>query len=1073
MTKYTKYSHLEHILARPDTYVGTVESDVSTQWVAHIEDDRLRMVEKRTTHVAALLKIFDEILVNAIDHSVDPNNKVDKISVIVNENEISIMNTCKGIPIQKQTGTDTWIPEMIFGELLTSSNYDDSEERITGGRNGYGAKLTNVFSSCFELDTANCEMKKRYVQTWTNNMTTKSAPKITKYSKTNGYTKITFKPDLEKFKLNSLKDDNIISMFEKRTYDTCACTPENVKVMYNDKVLQYKSFEKYIDLYIGLKKDTNRVFIKTSRWEVCIAPSTNGFKQVSFVNGINTSNGGSHVEYIVSNLVKKLIEYLTTKHKNIKVKPQHVKENVFVFVKSTLVNPTFSSQTKTECTSRYNTFGSRFDFDEDAMKKIVKLEFIQEIIALAKHNEMRELKKSDGKKTNTVRGIPKLEDANKAGTSQSSKCTLILTEGDSAKTFAISGLSVVGRDYYGVFPLKGKLLNVRDASAKQLMNNEEINNIKKIVGLQNDKTYSNLSELRYGKVMILTDADVDGSHIKGLFMNFIHYFWPSLMKYNGFITSLRTPIIKTSRGSTVHCFYNEYDYQKWKNSQGNLNAWKIKYYKGLGTSTANEAKSYFTNIDQNMIQYNHMKDDSIHLAFKKNMADDRKEWIKIGTMDKPTLDHTNNVITTCDFINKDMRWFSIADNERSIPSMIDGFKPSQRKVLYACRKRSSNDEIKVSQLSGLVSTETAYHHGEQSLMGTIVNMSQDFLGSNNINLLEPIGQFGTRLMGGKDSASPRYIFTKLSKNVTKLFHSDDDQILSYVEDDGLSVEPLYFVPVLPMILVNGAEGIGTGYSTSIPCFNPEDIKHNIVNHLNGKDLQPMKPWYKNFKGTITQENNYKFITKGIWNVQGDLLTIKELPVGKWTTDYKEFLESLLDANKIKKFENHSTEVDVNFKIKLLPTNTMDIEKDFKLTTSISTSNMHAFNQKGIITKYEKPTDIIKEFVNIRLKYYQLRKTHLLNTWTKNVNDLETKIKFMKLVMNDDIVVFRRNRENIKYQLLQHKFKEEIHDLLLNIKLHAFTEEKILELETKIKELYNQINVLQCTHINDIWKLDMK
>ena len=482
---------------------------------------------------------------------------------------------------------------------------------------------------------------------------------------------------------------------------------------------------------------------------------------------------------------------------------------------STIVNPSFSSQTKEECTTRYKDFGSRFEVSDEFIKKISKLEIIDEIIALAKHKENRELNKTDGKKKSIIKGIPKLEDANKAGTQQSSKCTLILTEGDSAKTFAISGLSVVGREYYGVFPLKGKLLNVRIVT-KQLLANEEINSIKQIIGLQQDRDYKNTDEPRYGRIMILTDADVDGSHIKGLFINFIHHFWPSLLIANKtFLTAMRTPILKVRKNSISKDFYTKQAYDLWIKGirKDEIKNWNVKYYKGLGTSTALEAKEYFKNMEYNTVSYvgDANNDSSIELAFKKTMSDARKNWIKIGSENKQFILDEKKVTFT-DFINKDLIWFSIADNIRSIPNVIDGLKPSQRKVLYACKKRK-NTEIKVSQISGYISNETSYHHGEQSLMSTIINMAQNYIGSNNINLLEPIGQFGTRLMGGKDSASPRYIFTKLTPIAYKIFEDNDNSLLAYKEDDGTYIEPAYYVPVIPFILVNGADGIGTGYST--------------------------------------------------------------------------------------------------------------------------------------------------------------------------------------------------------------------------------------------------------------------
>lgn len=1069
MSQYKKYTPLQHVLARPDTYVGSLNPDVSKQWV--FSDDNMKM--KQTSFVGGLFKIFDEILVNALDQTqVDAD--VDKITVDVDVSagSVCLSNTGKGIPIEQHPEYKVWIPELIFGELLTSSNYDDTQERTTGGRNGYGAKLTNIFSKRFIVETIH--NNQRYVQEWTDNMSTKTTPKITKVAK-KGLTKITFYPDFARFGMTSFEDEDIVSLFERRTYDAAACSPPNVKVFYNGKNLGIKTFEKYVDCYIGTKKEATRVFeiSEDGRWEIALAQSDGGFQQVSFVNGIHTSLGGAHVEYISSQLVKRITDHILSKHKELKLKPQHIKDHLFLFVRSTLTNPSFSSQTKTECTSRWKDFGTSYRVSEEFIKKVLKLPFIQDIIALVKHKEQRELNKTDGRKQSVIKGVPKLEDANKAGTAQSDKCTLILTEGDSAKTFAISGLSVIGRDYYGVFPLKGKLLNVRDASAKQLMNNEEIVNIKQILGLQNNKDYTNTRDLRYGHVMILTDADVDGSHIKGLFINFIHAFWPSLLEnVPNFLTSMRTPILKCIKGNQSRAFYTKQDYDHWKTTTRDSGSWKVKYYKGLGTSSATEAREYFRDLETNKVNYFFDKDQSadIDLAFKKTMTHERKQWIGSA---RTVLDTKASTVSVTDFIHKDLIWFSVSDNVRSIPSMVDGLKPSQRKVLYACRKRTSNSEIKVSQLSGFVSTETVYHHGEQSLMGTIVNMAQDYVGSNNIQLLLPKGQFGTRLMGGKDAASPRYIFTQLSAEADKLFHKDDDPLLTYLEDDGTPIEPAYFVPTLPMVLVNGAMGIGTGYSTHVPCYNPVDIQANVTRLLNGKEQVPMTPWYRGFKGTITEEATGKYITRGMYSsINDDIIEITELPVGTWTNDYKEYIDGLLVNNEIKGYENHSTETDVRFVIKLINPIREGLEKKFKLTSTVNTTNMHLFDANGKIQLYESPEAIVADFVKLRIKYYITRKEHLLKTWNTSLSELSEKHRFIQLVMDDKVMVFRKARHEITEQLRAHGFNTRLDETLLGIKISAFTTESLYTLGARITEFHRMIRELTDKTPGQMWSIDL-
>lgn len=1073
--RYQKFTQLEHILARPDTYVGSLTKDTDTMWV--LNSSKTGMEQRTVTHVPGLFKIYDEILVNAIDQS-STDQTVDSIKVVVDQADgsVTISNTGTGIPVETHSKENMPIPELIFGELLTSSNYDDTVKRTVGGRNGYGAKLANAFSKLFQIEIIDVESQQKLTMSWINNMKEKTKPKVTKKTCTKGLVKITFVPDLERFGMTHI-DDDTFALFEKRAYDACACTPDHVGVYFNGKKLAYKNFEKYVDLYIGNKKETSRIYESSYRWDVAVCHSNDGYKQVSFVNGINTSTGGTHVEHVTRKLVNTVIQKVTSKNPNSAIKATFVKEHLFVFVKATLENPSFSSQTKTECTLKTQSFGSSFECSEDFQKKLLKIGVMDDALALAKHKEMRELSKTDGKKRTTVKGIPKLDDANWAGTSKSAQCTLILTEGDSAKTFAVSGLSVVGRDKYGIFPLRGKLLNVREATPKQLLDNAEINALKQIMGLQQGKVYTNRSELRYGSIQILTDADVDGSHIKGLIINVFHCFWPSLLQFDDFVQAMVTPVIKVSKRNEEHSFYTLSDYNLWKESVPcNGSSYTTKYYKGLGTSTSAEAKEYFRNMATSTVRYIDDGDttNNIELAFKKDNADMRKKWILDGIKNASTIEYSGNnqAITYSDFVNKDLIQFSIADVERSIPSAIDGFKTSQRKVVFACRKRK-NTEIKVSQLAGYASTESAYHHGEQSLMSTIVGLAQDFVGSNNENILVPKGQFGTRLMGGKDAASPRYIFTMLSQVCQEIIRSEDDPLLKYLDDDGMPVEPEYYVPTIPLVLVNGAEGIGTGYSCSVPCYNPKDIKDNITRCLNNEEMVDMCPWYKGFVGTIEKADG-GFKSEGCYTLKGGTMEITELPVGRWTQDYKEFLDTLLDT-KVSSYENHSTEDKVRFVLKLEPKcakmGRSDILKTFKLTTGISTRNMHLFDSNGHIKKYGSPLEIIEEFVSTRMEFYRRRKEHIVTNLQKTLQILENKVRFIKMVTNDELVIFKKKKDVIISELRYLQFHEDGRngfDYLLNMKLYNLTHEDIVTLEKQHAAANAALATIRKTSTRAMW-----
>ena len=1127
--QYQKVTQYEHILKRPDSYIGSIEFQKERLWVYNSETEKLEFREVK--YVPGLFKIFDEILVNAADnYQNDKSMKYIKVTIDRDKNTIKIKNGGRGIPIEIHKKYNMYVPQLIFGNLLTSSNYNDDVKKVTGGRNGYGAKLTNIYSKTFIVETAYSEKGKKYYQKFYNNMLKFDEPKIEDYSK-DDYTCITFEPDLSRFGMTEL-DDDIVALFEKRVFDMAGITPKSVSVYLNNKKLNVKNFEDYIHMYLDASKEEDEMdppIVYESpheRWEVGMSLSESQFQQVSFVNAISTTKGGKHVDYCVEKIIKVIMEKIAKKDKNLNIKPQHIKQHLWIFVNCLIENPVFSSQTKETLTSKKEDFGSEFEFSDTFLKNVIKTNIVERCLRYAKtREEEKNLRKlnSGTKKTARLIGIEKLDDANWAGTKNSSKCTLILTEGDSAKSLAMAGIEVVGRDAFGCFPLRGKLLNVRECSTHKILKNQEIQYLMKILGIKIGETYTDVKNLRYGSILIMTDQDVDGSHIKGLIINFIHTFWPSLIKLNGFMRQFITPILKASKGKEVKSFYTIPEYEKWvKSMKNNVKGWKIKYYKGLGTSSNKEAQEYFANIQRHRIdfEYKDEKDDeSIDMAFNKKKAEERKNWLMNFDPNTPPLNLDVSKISYNKFINRELILFSMYDNQRSIPSVCDGLKPSERKILYGCFKKNLREEIKVAQLVGYISEHTAYKHGEQSLAGTIVAMAQNFVGSNNINLLMPNGQFGTRNKGGKDCASSRYIFTELNKVTRHLFNQNDSPLMDYIFEEGQKIEPKWYLPIIPMILVNGCEGIGTGWRSQLPCFNPHEIIKSLKSKLKGKGFTSLQPWYKGYQGEIIENKDNKghYIVTGQyhWDEENPKkVIITEIPIKKWTEDYKYFLQELMgieiisrnnEENNKKKGkgngrkksqdksnneeeekqkkkkkeiivedirENH-TYNRVCFEVTLLDEYAKKFKQDdelfkktFNLTSTINIKNMVLFSPEGKLKKYNSIEEILQTFYDLRLNYYVLRKEYMISLLKKEVATLSNKARFIKMVIEDEIVIKRKKRAVLVNELYELKFDTQT---MLNEKKQKTKEEIHREMElqnnTNIED-ENSINVNDGNNISD-------
>ena len=886
--QYIKKDPIEHIMLRPDMYIGSITLKKTEEYIAEKVDDTYKIYKKEIRVSPAIVRVFIEAISNAIDNverSKKANIKCTKIKVNFDKESglTTIWNDGDIIPIEMNEENKCYNHSLIFGQLLTGSNYDDEEDRTISGKNGLGIKTLNVFSSQFNVEGLDPDNGKILRQSWTNNMRTTGGPVVKSTKLKKGYTQVSWIPDFNLFKLDKYTDD-ILSLYTRYVIDAAMLT--KVKVYINEELIPIDNLQKYSTMYSNATDES--LYIKTETSEVVLRTSDDGFQDISFVNGISTKLGGCHVDAWSETIFRPIVDKFNAvgKSKSSQTKPKininDVKQFFRLFVNSTVIRPEFDGQSKNKLESPT----IQTEIKKQHITSILKWSIISKIQDLIRSKEFSVLKKTEIKKKKTVK-VEGLDHANNAGTKYSKDCTLIICEGLSAKTYAVAGIQKgvyekSGRDWFGIYPLTGKLMNVRNFTPTSIANNKVITNLIQAIGLKYDTDYlidANYNSLNYGKVMVMTDADVDGFHIEGLLLNFFHYLFPTLLKRDKpFLVSMKTPIVRVFNSNGDLLFYDEKNFQRWFSQQNKRI--KTKYYKGLGTTRPEDVPDTF---GLKMVEY--INDDNIDInmnkVFNKKESDTRKEWLADYNEENSfSLDEKAEIsqMELSSFINEELIKFSIADCARSIPNFIDGLKESQRKILYSVKKRNlkySGQSLKVAQLSGYTAEHSNYHHGEQNLYDTIVGMANEFPGTNNIPLLYRDGMFGTRLAGGQDAASARYIYTKMEYLTEYIFREEDEPLLKQVNDDGDFVQPEFYIPILPMILVNGCSaGIGTGWSCNIPCYNPIEIIDGIKDWLENNNtdettnvsvIPNLIPWYRGFKGTIeideTKTNRY--ITKGI------------------------------------------------------------------------------------------------------------------------------------------------------------------------------------------------------------------
>lgn len=1094
--KYKKLDSISHVLARPGRYIGSVNPHTAITYI--VDGDTFE--KKEITYTPALLKIFDEVISNSIDFSKKEEGKhLNTIKVDVNREtgEFSVYDN-GGIPVVIHQEHQQWLPEMLF-ELMSGSNFDDTEDSISTGQNGEGVSLNLIFSTEFHVHTS--DGKNQFKQSHFENSRKKTVPEVRPSSK--NFTKITWIPDYPRLNLEKLDNDNYERII-KRVYDVAGCNPQ-LKVYLNGNHIKINSFKDYVDLYDGVN-----VVDDTENWKVAIASAKEGFEHISFVNSTETFVGGTHIDYITNQIVNKLREHFKKKHK-IEVKPSDIKNHLQLFINATIIRPRYSSQTKEQLITESKAYQTSWECSDKFIKKVIELEAIQNILDWVKAKEQAnlnaELRKHNKSLKSDPKDVAKFHDATSKNRAETS---LLIVEGDSALSGVLSGRDT---KLHGAYPLKGKPINAYDMDIKDVMEKDEFSNLLTILGLQLGVKVKSVDELRFGKIVITTDQDLDGFSIRGLLLNNFYKYFPELYEF-GVIHILNTPIVKVTYKKKKISFYSIEEFELWKSEHLNEN-FNVKYYKGLGTSNSTEWREYFSNElwEQNIVRVEINSEEDVAMfkllfSKEKGMTNKRKEWMQIGdnatiledyvrdtlfqsdNVQPKNLRLTKNVIGLKEFFETQFKAYTIYDSKRSIANIIDGQKITQRKVLHTCSIRSNTD-IKVAQLCSQVAYETAFHHGEVGIGGVICNLAQSFAGANNMNLLEPVGQFGSRL--SPIPAAHRYIFTKLTDNYRLLFKKDDELALKYLYDDEQRIEPEYYLPILPVILINGSQGIGTGFASKVLSYNPKDIKSDIINILKNKKRKPLIPWYNGFTGDITNGEN-----PNQWSIRGKLevneenikgkttrktndktysVKITELPIGYYLDDIKSTLNKLKAKGIVKDYDDNSTEESFNIDVLLQRDDNSltesSIEKlydTFKLVSK-DTENLTLWNTNEKLQVFNNASHIVEYFTNFRLIKYEDRRLALINQVQTEINDLSEKIRFITFYLKN-YKLFRNTGKTELYDLLtKNNFINP--DTLLAMSINNLTLDAITRLELNLVNKNTYLDSLKITDAKSMYLKELE
>lgn len=1080
MSKLKQHTDLEHMRRQTDMYLGTKDVITSKEYV--LVDNQISLQPVRIS--PAFLKIYDEILVNAIDQYTlagsDINIHVDS------DLNIIIQNSPGYIRIEYPKTTDGRIiisVQFVFGEFKTSSNFDDENNpkpRITGGMFGIGSKGVNAFSKFFQAMTYDPNFGKLVVVTWQDCMSKEPVVEIEPTDDKTPFTQIHYLANLEDFPQVQNNKEDFFRMAYMRALQTAVFCRYS-KVKYNGNIIKVSAKEYFqmhnIDKIVECEiAPPNKLHIDAKygadlSWRVLMGVKNNGDMQTfSIINGMFIKSG-THIDHVVNQIMEYIKpKWLDLRDPSRKRKKEESPEKLTEKIEQ--LKSFIKEENDRDVIKRWNADIKKLQnelrsikekqkampkFDQRSVQKYLMLMIVGHINRpnvsgqrkdqitstqsvfndyILPQNKLEELWQNVKpyieydlfvKSTDTVAKNVKCIHHHRSaiyGTARSHEGTLVIAEGDSAEGTIRSGLNTPGSqlnaDTFGTFIIGGVPMNARKkikyvknpktgeltiVKDKELIDNERLAELEQVLGIRQNCRYKTLEEIRtlkYGRIVIATDQDQDG--IGNIRSQIVNYFWtlyPGIIKH-GVLCAYNSPLIRAvPRTGRVIEFYTEREFREWK-PDGN---YKITYYKGLGGHGKEEREHMFRHFEEHVVTY--VADDKTEtlceIYFGKN-ADYRKIALSTCAQNVEEDYYYQNKVNIRDHLNTSTKTYQLYNIARHVKSFIDGGLPSSRKI-WAGVRELPNERQKVFELGGAITKSMKYHHGDGSMNQCIIGQSQDFPGAHEFPILLPMSNSGSRNKGGDDAASARYNYVKYNKPLgSALFPDIDDYILNYVFDDGQRVEPVFYVPVVPLSILENYRSPATGWASKLFARDYWQVSqhlHLCIDNRSYVERQTDFEFTKHRFRHVIRKINGEDWSFGTFVRDNNTLRITELPVGVWTDNWCLAVSNhpQIAIEPINRSTDTRILIDIKFNPGYLSTRTDDeLINELGLKESLK-SNINLIGADGGVCCFDKYTDVFRKWFDVRLEYYKIRITRTSAILRMRIRKNAECIKFIKNKVN--------------------------------------------------------------------------